>query len=361
MNDWRDLKLGEVLTLQRGFDIRRASQRAGSIPVVSSSGIGSYHDTAMAQGPGVVIGRKGSLGTCFFLKEAYWPHDTTLWVREFKGNDPHFCYFLLKSLDLAKFDVGSANPTLNRNHVHLLDVRCPSLPKQRRIASILGVYDELIDVNRRRIAALEEMSRRLFDEWFFGFRFPGHESARITDTPDGPLPAGWTYLGLHQVAEVAFGFPFKSPRFNKERVGTPVVRIRDILEGRSETYTDEQFEPHYDVKDGDLLVGMDGIFHTAIWSGGEAALNQRVTRLRPRDNRSAGWLLLSILPKIKHLEATISGTTVAHLSARDLKAMRVLTPTGDIQVLADRNFKAFDLATVNYRHQQRRLGTCQRF
>jgi type I restriction enzyme S subunit len=102
---------------------------------------------------------------------------------------------------------------------------------------------------------------------------------------------------------------------------------------------------------------MDGNFHTSIWSGGDAALNQRVTRLRPLDNRSVGWLLLSVLPKIKHLEATISGTTVAHLSARDLKAMRVLTPTDKIRMLADKTFEALDFATINYRSQQRRLAS----
>jgi type I restriction enzyme S subunit len=184
---------------------------------------------------------------------------------------------------------------------------------------VLGAYDDLIEANRRRIAVLEEMARRAFEEWFFHFRFPGHEHIRILETVDGPLPDGWRYAGLHDVAEVAFGFPFRSKRFNAEGVGTRIVRIRDIPDGRSETWTDEPFDDRYSVNDGDLLIGMDGIFHTAIWSGGAAALNQRVTRLRPRGGRSVGWLLHAVLPKIEHLEAAITGTTVAHLSARDLQ------------------------------------------
>jgi type I restriction enzyme S subunit len=183
MSEQGSVTLGDVLTLQRGFDITRAQQAEGEVPVISSSGINSYHSVPMVQGPGVVIGRKGSLGTCFFVRGPYWPHDTTLWVRDFKGNEPLYCYYLLKSLDLAKYDVGAANPTLNRNHLHQLTVFRPSVDAQRRIASILGAYDDLIELNRRRIAVLEEMARRLFEEWFVWFRFPGHEGHPMIQTP----------------------------------------------------------------------------------------------------------------------------------------------------------------------------------
>ena len=74
----------------------------------------------------IVVGRKGSLGTVFYLPGPFWPHDTTLWVRDFKGNDPYFCHLLLKSLRLANLDAGSSNPTLNRNHAHLIQVSVPA-------------------------------------------------------------------------------------------------------------------------------------------------------------------------------------------------------------------------------------------
>jgi type I restriction enzyme S subunit len=93
-------------------------------------------------------------------------------------------------MDLAKYDVGAANPTLNRNHIHLLNVRCPSVSTQRQIASILGAYDDLIEVNRRRIALLEEMARRLFEEWFVYFRSPGHKATKATPKQQH-LPEGW--------------------------------------------------------------------------------------------------------------------------------------------------------------------------
>ena len=81
-------------------------------------------------------------------------------------------------------------------------VPAPNLSTQRRIASILGAYDDLIEVNRRRIAVLEEMARGLFEEWFVRFRFPGHEAVPILDTPDGPLPEGWRNDTLANVAAI---------------------------------------------------------------------------------------------------------------------------------------------------------------
>jgi len=125
MTERRETTLGNVLTLQRGFDITKREQRPGRVPVVSSSGVSSYHDEPRVEAPGVVVGRKGSLGTVFFLEEPFWPHDTTLWVKDFKGNDPYLCYLLLRTLPLAELDAGSSNPTLNRTHAHTLGVLLP--------------------------------------------------------------------------------------------------------------------------------------------------------------------------------------------------------------------------------------------
>jgi len=91
-NEWISTTIGEQVTLQRGFDITKAEQRAGSVPVISSGGLTSYHDTAAASGPGVVLGRKGVVGSVYYVAPDYWPHDTTLWVKDFHGNAPRFVY-----------------------------------------------------------------------------------------------------------------------------------------------------------------------------------------------------------------------------------------------------------------------------
>lgn len=158
MTEWRTTSIGEVLTLQRGFDITRAQQQPGDIPVVSSGGISSYHDTAAATGPGVVIGRKGTLGKTFYLRGDYWPHDTTLWVKDFKGNLPRFVYYFFTQLDVMGLDVGSANPTLNRNHVHPIHVRWPSPRDQESIAAALSALDDKIAINEQVAATGETLA-----------------------------------------------------------------------------------------------------------------------------------------------------------------------------------------------------------
>lgn len=200
------------------------------------------------------------------------------------------------------------------------------------------------------------MARGLFEEWFVRFRFPGHEAVPILDTPDGWLPEGWHYAALKEVAEVAFGFAFKSKAFSTTPEGARVVRIRDVPDGTTQTWTTELFDPRYAVVNGDILIGMDGIFHMALWVGGDAALNQRVTRLRPINGYSKGWVFLSVYPHIKFFEATISGTTVAHLGAKHLNTIRVPVADPVTQAKADRFFTPIDEELINLRVANQRLA-----
>lgn len=220
-SEWKTTTIGEQVTLQRGIDITKAQQRPGTVPVVSSGGISSYHDTAYAKAPGVVLGRKGTIGTVFYITNDYWPHDTSLWVRDFHGNDPRFVYYFFKSIasDLAALDVGTANPALNRNHVHPIVIQWPEISEQRAIARILGLLDDKIGLNRGMNHTLEEMARALFKSWFVDFdpitakaegRVPFGMNAETAslfpaefeDTEEGVIPKGWKVGTLHQIVEV---------------------------------------------------------------------------------------------------------------------------------------------------------------
>jgi len=211
---WRSAHLEDLVFFQRGFDITKDEQKPGDIPVVSSSGANSYHSEAKADGPGVVIGRKGSLGTVHYVEGPYWPHDTTLWSKELKGNHPRFVYYFLHTLGLERYDVGNSNPTLNRNHIHRLEIRIPEHGIQQRITSILSTYDDLIENNRRRIQLLEQAARLLYKEWFVHLRFPGHEHTKIHNG----IPEGWEKKTAFDVMEVLSG-------------GTPKTTFPDYWDG----------------------------------------------------------------------------------------------------------------------------------
>ena len=169
---WVETTIGDQLTLQRGFDITKDQQNTGEVPVVSSGGIKSYHDKAMAKGPGVVIGRKGTLGKVFYLESDYWPHDTTLWVKDFKGNEPRFVYYLFAGLDVKKLDSGAANPALNRNQVHPIEVTWPRVDQQKALVETLDALEEetqrLARLYERKHAALEALKKSLLHQAFTG-------------------------------------------------------------------------------------------------------------------------------------------------------------------------------------------------
>ncbi|WP_339776886.1 restriction endonuclease subunit S [uncultured Thalassospira sp.] len=164
--------IGDQLVLQRGFDITKKQQRPGTIPVVSSGGIKSYHDTAMVNGPGVVIGRKGSLGTVHFVEGPYWPHDTTLWVKDFKGNIPKIIYYFFRSLDVSGLDSGAANPALNRNAVHPIRTRWPKLAHQHTLLNNIERIDKdterLETLYQQKLTALHELKQSILAKAFRG-------------------------------------------------------------------------------------------------------------------------------------------------------------------------------------------------
>lgn len=241
-------------------------------------------------------------------------------------NNRYLFYALQLELDLLQsLSTGSATKFLTLTILNALKVRVPSLGDQNRIVSILGAYDDLIENNTRRIEILEEMARRLYEEWFVQFRFPGHEGVEFKESELGLIPEGWDIQPLYDVAEVTYGHPFKASQFNEDGVGLGIVRIRDIKAGEVKTYTSEEGKPKHLIENGDILIGMDGQFHMGKWAGGQAWLVQRVARFRPIQV-GRYFLFLSLERPIKHLENTIVGTTVAHLSAKDLQKLHVVVP-----------------------------------
>ncbi|MHB8311595.1 MAG: restriction endonuclease subunit S, partial [Metallibacterium sp.] len=184
----------------------------------------------------------------------------------------------------------SGVPHINLGVLREFRIPLPPLATQRRIAAILSAYDDLIENNTRRIAILEEMARRIYEEWFVRFRFPGHEHTRMVESELGLVPEGWAVRGLYDVADQTYGFPFKSNLFVDDGDGLGVVRIRDIRRDRASTTTSEAADRKYLIADGDILVGMDGDFHMGRWAGGMAWLNQRVVRFRPMDGIPRSWL-----------------------------------------------------------------------
>jgi type I restriction enzyme S subunit len=169
-DEWCEATLGDVITLKRGYDLPQRERMHGPIPVVSSSGITDHHSECRVSGPGVVIGRYGTLGKVFFIPGDFWPLNTSLYVQDFKGNDPQFISYFLRSLNFSAYSDKAAVPGLNRNHLHQEAVRIPArIEDQCAIAHVLGTLDDKIELNRRMNQTLEAMARAIFKDWFVDF------------------------------------------------------------------------------------------------------------------------------------------------------------------------------------------------
>lgn len=128
---------------------------------------------------------------------------------------------------------------------------------------------------------------------------------------------------LNDTVNVISGFPFDSEKFDTEGVGTPLIRIRDIQRGYSETFTTEVFDEQYRIKKYELLVGMDGMFDIARWQSDEAALNQRVCCLRMKGSENDTFIQYLVQPILKHIENGTNATTVKHISTKQINGIRV--------------------------------------
>jgi type I restriction enzyme S subunit len=241
-----------------------------------------------------------------------WPKYLLFWIR---SNEFQISINNIKS--------GVAQSFLSLSMIKELPVRYPSdISTQQKIASILSAYDDLIENNLKRIRLLEEAAQHLYREWFVQFRFPGWEEVEVVDG----LPEGWEKVNLYEFANLKMGFPFKAEDFNEEKNGTPVIRIRDIPNHWTNTYSKSSTSDDYWVEKNDIVIGMDGFFYTDVWGGQRGYLVQRVCRIRPNDERLNGYLLEAIRGPIKYYEKTISGATVAHLGAKHLKEIEIIKP-----------------------------------
>jgi len=247
-----------------------------------------------------------------------------------KVDGNYLVYLLLGDEVQGKIHSLTAGATVA--HLNMREIRemelpqLPPLPTQRKIAAILSAYDDLIENNTRRIKILEEMAQAIYREWFVHFRFPGHESVRMVESELGLIPEGWEVKNLFEIAEVTYGFPFKSNLFTSNPTNKPVIRIRNIPNDYTDNFTNETVSEKFQVKNGDLLIGMDGDFHMGKWAGGIAYLNQRIVRLRPKIEISPYYLFLALQKPIHFFGSTITGTTVAHLSDKDLKSINLMIP-----------------------------------
>ena len=357
LREWRECKLGDVLELKRGYDLPSQHRHPGPVPIVSSSGPSGFHSKAMVKAPGVVTGRYGTIGEVFFVTQDFWPLNTTLYVRDFKGSDPKFVSYFLKTIDFYSCSDKAAVPGVNRNHLHELPVRVPPLAEQRAIARILGTLDDKIELNCKMNATLEAMARALFKSWFVDFdpvrakaegRAPSGMDAEtanlfpsdFVDSEHGSIPKGWAAVPVYDIATYVNGAAYKAFQPNDERRGLPIIKIAELKAGvTAQTKFSEVAMPEkYRLRTGDILFSWSGnpdtSIDTFVWSHGEAWLNQHIFRVDCRSPGDRSFVLATLKylrPVFAEIARNKQTTGLGHVTAGDMQRLLVVKP--DWQVL----------------------------
>ena len=151
---WSRTNINEILTFHRGYDLTKNEMKAGRYPVVGSTTVIGYHNEFKIKGPGIVTGRSGSLGKYQFIWDNFWPHNTSLYISDYKDHNIFFVYSLLQTVDFASLNNGGAIPTLNRNVISNIEVIEPTDELQEMFAKIA-------EAQYRKIRNLEKQNNQL--------------------------------------------------------------------------------------------------------------------------------------------------------------------------------------------------------
>ncbi|MGX5218943.1 restriction endonuclease subunit S [Pseudomonas segetis] len=348
-SEWLNTTLGEFVRVQRGHDLTASEQQPGPYPVMGSAGPNGSHNVAKAKGPGVVVGRSGaSMGRVHYSESDYWPHNTCLYVTDFQGNNSRFAYYVLSSLDLAGYNSGSAQPSLNRNYIYGMPLRIPSRAEQDAIVEILSGLDDRITLLRETNATLEAIAQALFKSWFVDFdpvrakaegRQPeGMDATTAALFPDsfeeseqGLVPKGWTVRSLDSIAGYLNGLALqKYPP--SEDSWLPVIKIAQLRKGDTvgADRAGRNIKPEYVIQNGDVLFSWSGSLEVVIWCGGEGALNQHLFKVTSAAFPKWFYYLWTRqhLPAFQQIAAS-KATTMGHIQRKHLTEAKVVVPPGE--------------------------------
>jgi type I restriction enzyme, S subunit len=198
MSEWKTYKLSELVEIKYGKDHKHLAD--GEIPLFGSGGIMRYVDRPLYEHESILIPRKGTLSNLFYLNIPFWSVDTMFYTKIKAGNNGKYLYYLLKSMDLASMNVGSAVPSLTTEVLNKVEINVPDEASQIEIAQILTSLDDKIELNLQMNQTLEAMAQALFKEWFVDFNFPGFDGVL-----ENGLPKGWRTEKLATICEVKYG------------------------------------------------------------------------------------------------------------------------------------------------------------
>jgi type I restriction enzyme S subunit len=391
---------GSIKTGPFGTKLKASEYTATGVPVISVGEVGFgrlrvHHDTPrvdetvssrmpefLLKAGDIVFGRKGAVERSAQVQpdeDGYFLGSDGIRIRlNVEECDPKFISYQLQTTAhrswMIQHAAGTTMPSLNEGIIRRIPIILKPLAEQKAIAAVLGALDDKIELNRRMNATLEAMARALFQSWFVDFdpvraKLDGRPPAALdpataalfpdsfVETTAGHIPHGWRVGSIYEVANVIYGAPFASSLFNSEKVGKPLIRIRDLPNESPAVFTTEVHPKGYLLQPGDIAVGMDGEFRAYLWAGVESWLNQRVCVFVPKPGYSAAFVRNSIIDPLAQVEATETATTVIHIGKNDIDRFTVIIPNATVAEAFKRQCQPWYDQIVANKQQSRTLAT----
>ena len=338
-------KLGECLELQRGYDLTSSQMQGGEVAVVGSNGIIGYHNSERGNSPCITVGRSGSVGKVHYYEQPTWAHNTALFVKDFRGNNPKYLYYLLKNLHLDNlFEKGSSViPSLDRKLIHSLVVPFhKDMNDQRKIVSTLSAIDRKIELNKQINDNLEAMAKQLYDYWFVQFDFPNEEGKPYKSSGGTmvynerlkrEVPIGWEVENLIDFAEIKNGATPSTA--DEANYGGDIVWItpKDLSDQQSKfVYQGERniTKQGFDSCSTSMLPANSVLMSSRAPIGlvsiakHEVCTNQGFKSFIPKKIEDSIYLYYYIKHHIKQIEQLGTGTTFKEVSRDDLCKFSIL-------------------------------------
>ena len=337
---------GDLLELQRGYDLPSSQMHGGVVPVAGSNGVIGFHDQVKATAPAITIGRSGSVGKVHYYDKPIWPHNTALFVTDYKGNDPRYLYYLLQLVDFNQMTGSSVVPSLNRNIVHSTSI-CyeENVVRQREISDVLSALDRKIALNRRKIATLEKMAKEIYDYWFVQYDFPDangrpykSSGGEMVYSPElkREIPKGWKVDALSSFCEVVNGATPSTSTIGNYGGDIVWITPKDLSDQgqkfiacgeRCITKLGYESCSTHMIPKGSLLMSSRAPIGLLAMAACELCTNQGFKNLVPNDMSDRFYLYYYLQSHMSQIEQLGSGTTFKEVSREAISKYPILYVT----------------------------------
>jgi type I restriction enzyme S subunit len=302
---WRETTVGEWAPFHYGKGLPERDRHGGEVPVYGSNGVVGWHHEALIHEPGIVIGRKGTVGSVKFSSAPFWPIDTTYFVKQDASRDLRFTSALLDSLGLEGRNSHSAVPGLSRDDVHLLPISVPALEVQQQIGEVLEALDSRITILKLMLSKISEVISAACEAAI--------ESRASSDAI--PLPKAVRLVNGGAFTKGASGS------------GRMVIRIKELNSGPSDStvYNNIQVPDEKTARSGDVLFAWSGSLGIWRWYSEEAIINQHIFKVVEAEQPVwLGWHHIS--QELETFKGIAAGkaTTMGHITKDHLE--RTLVP-----------------------------------